>query len=117
MASPQDNPVSKLNEFYQRLHRPLPRYEFIDLPSDEAPNEPRFICNVYMDGVTASGAVGFEASQFQGEGRNKRDAKNYAAREALSFLQDQPICTSTKPYEESLLATVAKVLGDEVCDT
>lgn len=129
-ANNEGNPVAALNEFYQRVHVPLPRYEFRDTCRENANGDGScrlFIAVAHLAPVPAPRAhphgpedrsgpsvEGFEAQMFMGEGPSKRAAKAAAAQEALAFVQGQPVFQASKPWGDTLWETVARALTNEV---
>ncbi|KAG2442401.1 hypothetical protein HXX76_002487 [Chlamydomonas incerta] len=111
MSQTQQNPKSLINQFYQRAKGPQPRYDAVPAPVDGCPQ--RFVCSVTLPGVTVEGETMLE-QVFQEEGRSKKAAMDAAAATALAFLCGQPAYGATKPYEPSLVRTLAaRVLSEQ----
>ncbi|GFR40514.1 hypothetical protein Agub_g1083, partial [Astrephomene gubernaculifera] len=108
MAQPQQqqqqHPKALINQFYQRAKAEPPRYDVEAAPLDDQPT--RFVCTLTLPAVTYEGETLAEQI-FQEEGRSKKAAMDAAASVALRFLSDQPLYGSSRPYEESLLRTLA----------
>ncbi|EFJ41719.1 hypothetical protein VOLCADRAFT_98326 [Volvox carteri f. nagariensis] len=98
------NPKTLINQFYQRAKADPPRYEVELAPVDGQEN--RFICTLILPSVTAEGET-LPEQIFQEEGRSKKAAQDAAAATAFQFLSEQPVYGNLKPYEESLLRTLA----------
>ncbi|GLI69182.1 hypothetical protein VaNZ11_013751, partial [Volvox africanus] len=100
----QQNPKVLINQFYQRAKAPQPSYEFILAPVEG--QDTRFLCTLTLPAVTVEGETPSEQI-FQEEGRSKKAAQDAAAATAFKFLSEQPVYGSLKPYEASLLRTLA----------
>ncbi|KAG2487927.1 hypothetical protein HYH03_013507 [Edaphochlamys debaryana] len=98
-----DNPRALINQFFQRA-KANPVYECVPAPEDGQVQ--RFLCTLTLPSVTIEG-VSLEEACFQEEGRSKKAAQDAVAAVALRFLAEQPIYAAAKPYEASLLRTLA----------
>ncbi|KXZ56918.1 hypothetical protein GPECTOR_1g828 [Gonium pectorale] len=107
----QQNPRSLINQFYQRVKADPPRYECEASPVEGQMT--RFICTLTLPAVSVEGES-LSEQVFQEEGRSKKAAQDAAAALAFRFLSEQQLYGASKPYEESLLRTLAtKVLSPQ----
>ncbi|WIA39105.1 hypothetical protein OEZ86_005243 [Tetradesmus obliquus] len=108
------NPISALQEFYQRLHMPPSSIEYttstycLDRPEQA---EQRFVCSVKLPAVVLGDEGGvvrqvLSEEVFQGEGRKKADAKRDAAAAALVYLHQQPLWQQLQQQRQAPLQDV-----------